>query len=209
MYLSSRRVGLKEDQVLRGSFFGEHQQGYVNQEIQQLYRALYQDHLQEVDPQRAAQLDGALIDLFAQQAPSGATTATGLTPLMIFAKDITREDAALLRGFFDGSRAGYLTGDLISLALGAYQERDNFIPPTFHDLWPVAPIPRNQQEQWTPFLNASANVIQHVSPLVLVTLGFDPASASFSNFRHRQVTQHHNTHVLLTNTSLLVDNDLK
>lgn len=196
-------AGLRNDQLLRGLFIGQHQQDHVDQEIQQLYRAWYQDHLQDVDPQRAAQLADDLIDLFAQQASFGATTATGLTPLMIFAKDITREDAALLRGFFDGSRAGYLTRDLILLALGAYDERDNFIPPTFHDLWPVAPIPRNQQEQWTPFLNASANVIQHISPLVLVTLGFDPASASFSNFRHRQVIQHHNTRLLLTNTSIL------
>ncbi|CDH59006.1 predicted protein [Lichtheimia corymbifera JMRC:FSU:9682] len=177
-------AGLRNDQLLRGLFISGHQQGHVDHEIHQLYQAWYQDYLQDVDPQRAAQLDEALIDLFAQQASSGATTATGLTPLMIFAKDITREDAALLRGFFDGSRAGTLTRDLITLALGAYQERDNFNPPTFHDLWPVAPIPRDQQEQWAPFLIASGNVIQHISPLVLVTLGFDPAAASFSNFRH-------------------------
>lgn len=195
--------GLTEDQVLRELFFGEHQQVQVNQDILQLYQAWYQDHLQNVDPLQAAQLEDAHINLFAQQASAGATTVENLQPLMIFAKDITIEDAALLRGFFDGSRAGQLTKDLISSALGAFNDRDNFIPPAFHDLWPVKPFPRSQQQQWQPFLNASAEIIQHISPLVLVTMGFDPAAASFSNFRHRQVIDIF-YYALLANTIILL-----
>lgn len=60
---------------------------------------------------------------------------------MIVAKNIIREDAALVRSFFDGSSAGRSTNDEISLSLGAYQERDNFIASAFHDLWPFEQIP--------------------------------------------------------------------
>lgn len=181
--------GLTQDQVLRGLFFGEDHQDQEDENMLQQFQYWYQERLRDVDPQRAEQLIDEHIALFAQQASAGATTAAGLKPLMIFAKDITKEDAELLRGFFDGSRAGRLTSDLISLALGAYDDRENFIPPSFHDLWPMKPIPRNQQQQWEPFLFASANVIQNVAPLVLATMGFDPAAASFSNFKHRQVVQ--------------------
>lgn len=152
--------------------------------VQQLYHARYRTHLSRVDEARAHQISNLHINLFARQACSGASLH-GVSPLTIFAKDITREDLKYQRGFFEGSRAGQITRDLMAHALGVFEGRETFRPPSFHDLWPVKPIPRQDQNSWIPFQDTSALVISHDDPMVVATLGFDPAAVAFSNFRSR------------------------
>ncbi|KAI7883943.1 hypothetical protein K492DRAFT_192142 [Lichtheimia hyalospora FSU 10163] len=167
----------------RELFFGQQpvsDQAVAN--VRALYHNRYRTQLTRVDEARARQIANLHIDLFSRQAASGASLG-GIRPLFIFAKDITREDLKYQRGFFEGSRSGRITRDLIAHAFGSFEERETFNAPSFHDLWPCKPIPRQQQNAWIPFMETSVSILQHIDPMVVATLGFDPAAVSFSCFR--------------------------
>lgn len=170
----------------RNLFFGQQpqQDPQALANMQQLYHNRYRTHLLTVYEARAHQISNVHINLFAMQAASAAML-NGVRPLFIFAKDITREDLKYQRGFFEGSRAGQITRDLIAHAFGVYPNRGTFIAPSFHDLWPTKPILRQHQNQWIPFQETSALVVTQVTPMVVATLGFDPAAVAFSNYRSR------------------------
>lgn len=146
--------------------------------------------LPTVDPGRANLLRDPHIQLFSRQASSGpiieAQNRPVATPMMIFGKDITIQDSRLLRGYFEGSRAGTFTKHLISLALGGMGELNEMHPPPFMDLFPTPNIPaRQDQDQWEPYMTTCAQVLQQKPPFLIPTLGYEPAAVCFSNFRGR------------------------
>lgn len=171
---------------LQDIFFGQTEDADPDQvtQVEALFHDLYMTTLPTIDMQRAAMVRNAHVHLFANQAVPPRPQNIN-PPHVIFAKDITKEDAALLRGFFDGSRAGQLTRDLIASCLQAFDEREFFVPPPFFDLFNCAPYPRNQAANRAPFEQTSAAIIQQINPFVVSTLGFDPHAVAFSTYRGR------------------------
>lgn len=181
------RVLAKGLEQLQHVFFGpvQAQDTVRKTEMEFLFYELYKKRLPTIDVQRAGMIGDEHIRLFGTQAAPGQSQATNSTPLLIFARDITREDGALVRGFFDGSRAGQLTRDLIASCLGSYQVRDNFAPPPSFNLFNCQPFERNEQANRDPFEEAAAAVVRRANPFVVSTLGFDPHATAFSNYRGR------------------------
>lgn len=166
---------------LQDIFFGQTDDADPDQVTQMkvLFHDLYITTLPTIDMQRAGMMHNAHVHLFANQAvPPRPQNAN--PPHVIFAKDVTKEDAALLRGFSDGcSRACQLTRDLIASCLEAFEEREFFVPPPFFDLFNCAPFPRNLAANRAPFEQTSAAIIQQINPFVVSTLGFDPHAVAF------------------------------
>lgn len=182
------RVLAKGLQQLQLVFFGpvQEQDAIHKAEMEFLFHELYKNRLPAIDVQRASMIGDEHIRLFGTQAAPSQLQATNFIPLLIFARDITREDGALVRGFFDGSRAGELTRDLIASCLGSYYVRDNFVPPPFFDLFNCQPFERSEQQaNQDPFEETAAAIVRRVNPFVVSTLGFDPHATAFSNYRGR------------------------
>lgn len=101
------RVLAKGLQQLQLVFFGpvQEQDAIHKAEMEFLFHELYKNRLPAIDVQRASMIGDEHIRLFVTQAAPSQLQATNFIPLLIFARDITREDGALVRGFFDGSRA--------------------------------------------------------------------------------------------------------
>ncbi|KAG2225101.1 hypothetical protein INT45_011783 [Circinella minor] len=112
--------------------------------------------------------------------PTGGHTP--VTPVTIFAKDITRSDFAELRHFFAGSRSGDVTRTILGYCFPGHIT-DQFFAPSFHDLWPCRPRSRHRGDLPNTLVTVSGEIIQALNTIIIVTLGFQPTSVAFSNFQ--------------------------
>lgn len=122
-------------------------------------------------------LEPTFIKFLAQQASGGLSIGGGM-PFMIFAKDITYSDFRNVTRFFDESRAGDITKLLASDILGGSV---GFSMSCFQNLWC---IPCKRTKELLPhFISCAAKIVRTLNAQLIVTLGYDPAVVSFSQFR--------------------------
>lgn len=161
----------------------------------------YRTELAHDDPVMANRITDEHLELFAHQALPHANRfhqineQIAMVPFMVIGKDITIQDFSLLRGFFDGSRSGTVTADLMRMALNGMQDQplENHLElelqiPCFVDLWPVP----KQDYFWDLHTQALSRVLAYINPAVMVTCGFDVARVAVSNFHDRYVVLYTN-----------------
>ncbi|KAG2220819.1 hypothetical protein INT45_004480 [Circinella minor] len=157
------------------------------QQLQEIYNTGYRIQLLQEVPYYGGLITNDHVTFFGNQAyPKTQRPVRGgdVTPIIIFAKDITRTDFALLRSFFDGSRSGAITKDLITEVFHFQQQViPQFTPPAFHDLWPCRPRSRQRGDLPQSLIHTSGRIMQNLRAALIITLGFSPASVGFSNFQ--------------------------
>ncbi|KAI7886316.1 hypothetical protein K492DRAFT_190282 [Lichtheimia hyalospora FSU 10163] len=166
---------------------------HVNQELLALFQE-YRAELTGVDQVMAGRITDEHLELFAHQALPHANRfhqvneQTAMVPSMMVGKDNTVQDFSLQHGFFEGSRSGTITGDLMRMALNGMQNQPlaNHLDlqlqvPCFGDLWP---IPKHDYF-WELHTQSLSRMLAHVNPAVMVTCGFDVARVAMSNFHDR------------------------
>lgn len=131
----------------------------------------------------AKMLDDEHIAFIARQATSGCTLQGKVdTLLMMFGTKITKGDHDLRRRFFDGSRSGAITADMIQDILSAQQLSN--IP--LYNMWPVPSRHQlNDDNDNAYFIETSANVMRILRSQIIVTLGYETAAVAQSKFRDR------------------------
>lgn len=166
---------------------------HVNQQLLVSFQA-YRTELAGVDQVMADRITNDHLELFAHQALPHANRfhqvneQTAIVAFMIVGKDNTIQDFSLQRGFFEGSRSGTITGDLMRMALNGMQNQplDNHLElqlqiPCFGDLWPIP----KQDYCWDLHTQSLSHTLTHINPAVMVICGFEVARVAISNFHDR------------------------
>ncbi|CDH59130.1 predicted protein [Lichtheimia corymbifera JMRC:FSU:9682] len=163
----------------------------VDPQLEQVVRN-YHQLLQTHDPVLHQRMTDDYIQMLCHQALPHqnllhqVTNQLHFAPLVIFAKDVTREDFNLARGFFEGSRSGTVTRDFLERALDTMhieqqEAADQITRVCFFDLWP---IPRHDY-MWNEHIHYSGEILRILRPLVLVSMSFETARVTISNFHDR------------------------
>lgn len=166
---------------------------HVDQQLLDSFQA-YRTELAGVDQVMADRITNDHLELFAHQALPHANRfhqvneETAIVPFMIVGKDNTIQDFSLQRGFFEGSRSGTITGDLMRMALNGMQGQplENHLDlqlqiPCFGDLWPIP----KQDYFWELHTQSLSRMLAYINPAVMMTCGFDVARVAISNFHDR------------------------